>query len=82
MRYGINYGHKKVFKYSLGASLMEKKNLSNLNTRGQCYNTFLSIIYEFLKRARVFVLGKLFYPIVINTLAQYENSKTYGQKVL
>ncbi len=48
---------------------------SNLtyNTRGQCYKTFLSMIYGFLHQARVFVrLDWKILPMT-NTLADYEN---------
>ena len=31
----------------------------------QCYKTFLSVIYELSKQARVFVPGKLFQPSLI-----------------
>ncbi len=43
------------------------------NTRGQCYKTFLSVIYGFLNQARVFVRLDWKNLPMTNTLADYEN---------
>jgi hypothetical protein len=41
--------------------------------QGQCYKTFLSIIYEFSQSTRMFVPDKLYQPILTDALALYKN---------
>jgi hypothetical protein len=44
------------------------------------YKTFMSVMYEFLYKARAFVPGKLFKPGLTNIAASYENLKTTDVK--
>jgi hypothetical protein len=46
---------KKVFVLILFLSCETKFGVANLKIWAQCYKTFLSVIYEFLYYARVFV---------------------------
>ncbi len=59
LRKSVNYSREKF--YTIGPW-------------GQFYKTFLSVIYEFSEKARVFIPGKLFKPSLTYTLSFYENS--------
>jgi hypothetical protein len=45
--------------------------------RGQCFKTFITVVYEFSQKARVFVSGKFIRPSLMFT----GNAKTYPNEV-
>jgi hypothetical protein len=46
-------------------SKFNPEKFDRIGSWGKCYQTFLSVIYNVLEKARVFVLGKPFKPSLI-----------------
>ncbi len=62
--------------------IISLKRILLLSIWGQSYKTFLSVIYEFWYKARVFVKQGCERLLETNTLAYYENSLIPEKKVL